>query len=742
MTGTSDARHHQTATGESSYGQKPLSDDRYRQLVEATSQVVWRTTADGRTVAFEGWRALTGQSPEQSAGHGWLDAVHPDDRGPTMATVERSAAALTTFEQRYRLRLADGTYRWFLARGVPVTVDGALAEWVGMSIDIDDVVRREEETRFLSMASVALSESLDERATLETLARLAVEHLADGCMVTLIREDGTWEHVATRSRQEATAAFVIEMEQKYPLSPDSISGYPRAIRTGEPELVPLGAFDERILPQIAHDAEHLRLLQAIDMYSAMVVPLTARGRTTGAITLVLHGPGRRRAFDEADLALAADLGRRAALALDNARLLYTAETARTSAEAAAARISALQATTAALSTALTPEEVAHVVVDEGLRALGAQAGAVAFVDDDRARLRLIASAGYAEKAVQQFQFIPLDAHFPLSDAARTGRTILLQTGEERDAVYPHLAELRRANGGGAMAALPLIAGDEVLGTIAFNFGERRHLADADIAFLYALARQCVQALERAQLYAAERQARSDAEAASAAKSQFLATMSHETRQPIHATIGWVELMELGLRGPLTTLQREDLARIRVNQRRLLDLISDILNFAKHEAGAVALSMDVVSATDVVQSLGPLLEPQFGAKGVVFDLQCPDTEVKFRGDRDRVVQICLNLASNALKATPLEGRVVVACAMADGRPIITVSDTGVGIPPDKLELIFEPFTQLGRSLNNPTDGGVGLGLAISRQLARAMGADVTARSTPGQGSVFTLSLAPA
>ena len=707
------------------------------------AQLVWRTDPSGNAIAFDGWSALTGRPDAEAKGHGWFDAVHPDDRAAVAATIARATDARSTFEQRYRLRLADGTYRWFLSRGVLAIDDaGVPIEWVGMAVEIDDVVRHEEANRFLSMASVALSESLDERATLDTLARLAVEHLADGCMVTLAREDRTWEHVATVSRAPATADLVTEMERKYPLAADSISGYPLAIRTGESELVPLGAFDERILPQIAHDAEHLRLLKAIDMYSAMVVPLTARGRTHGAITLVLHGPARRRPFDAADLALAADLGRRAALALDNARLFRSAERARASAEASAGRISALQTTTAALSTALTPDEVANVVVDEGLRALGAQAGAVAFVDDDGEHLQLIASAGYDARAVAEYQRIPLDSRFPLSDAARTGRTILLQTAEERDASYPHLAELRRANGGGAMAALPLISGDDVLGTIAFNFGERRQLADADIAFLYALSRQCVQALERARLYAAEREARGEAEAASAAKSQFLATMSHETRQPIHATIGWVELMELGLRGPLTDQQREDLGRIRLNQRRLLDLINDILDFAKHEAGAVALAMDVVDGRKVVESLSALLEPQFGAKGVALRIVAPVAEVLFRGDEERVVQICLNLASNALKATPAGGQVVVACAMRDGAACIDVADTGVGIPADKLEVIFEPFTQLGRSLNNPREGGVGLGLAISRQLARAMGGDVSAVSTPGAGSVFTLMLQPA
>lgn len=728
--------------GELQRGQRPLSDERYRLLVEATSQVVWRSDADGHALALQGWTAVTGQSADEARGLGWMKAVHPDDRASIARTVGGSKEEKGPFTLRHRFRLADGFYRWFLSRGVPVhDANGKVIEWVGMSVDIDEAVRHEEASRFLSLASVALSESLSERGTLNALARLAVELLADGCMITVVRDDGSWEQVATTSRDPAKAALVVEMEQRYPLPADSISGYPRAIRAGQPELVPLGAFDDEILPKIARDAEHLRLLRTLDMYSGLVVPLTARGRTRGAISLVLHGPSRRRPFDETDLELAVELGRRAGLALDNARLLDAAARARASAEAAAARISALQATTAALSTALTPEEVANVVIDEGLRALAAQAGSVAFVDETRTRLELIATAGYPEETVKPFRSIPLEMNFPLSDAARTGKTVLIQTAEDRDAFYPHLADLRRANGGGAMAALPLMAGSEVVGAIGFNFGGTRQLSDPDIAFLYALARQCVQALERAHLYAAERSARSDAEAASAAKSQFLATMSHETRQPIHATIGWVEMLEMELRGPLTPQQREDLKRIRVNQQRLLDLINDILSFAKNEASAVALTMTTANARVVIDSLAPLLEPQFSAKGVTLRIDGTEEEVLFRGDHDRVVQICLNLASNALKATPAGGSVVIGCRTHKGLPTITVTDTGVGIPADKVGVIFEPFTQLGRSLSSPSEGGVGLGLAISRQLARAMGADVTVESEVGAGSRFILTLAP-
>jgi signal transduction histidine kinase len=601
--------------------------------------------------------------------------------------------------------------------------------------------RREESLRFLSEASAALSESLDdERGTMETLGRLAIEHLADGCMITLAWPDGRWEHVVTVSREPERALLNVEVEHRFPLSPDAPAGYARVLRTGEAELIPPEAFHDDVLPKITANAEHLALLRRLDMYSGLCVPLTTRGRVLGAITLVLMGPVRRRPFDDADLELCRELGRRAALALDNARLFSAEHDARERAEQSAARIAALQATTAALSGALTPVEVAEAIVSSGVSALRAQAGSVASISADGAALEILASVGYSTEAVRNFFRTPLGTAFPLTDAARTREPIILHDAAERDQRYPHLAELRRANGGGAMAALPLLARDRLLGAMGLNFPDGRVLSDEDFAFIDAIARQCAQALDRARLYAAEQEARAEAEAASAAKSQFLATVSHETRQPIHATIGWVELMEMGLRGPLTDQQREDLARIRHNQRRLLDLINDILSFAKNEAGVVDFFVRDVDTAEVVAALEPLVGPQFAARSVVLHVDATRAPA-FRGDRDRAVQICLNLVTNALKASPDGGTVRVWTSddsEAERTVAIHVADTGAGIPTEKLELIFEPFTQLGRALNNPAEG-VGLGLAICRQLARAMGGDVLAQSTLGKGSIFTVRL---
>jgi signal transduction histidine kinase len=230
----------------------------------------------------------------------------------------------------------------------------------------------------------------------------------------------------------------------------------------------------------------------------------------------------------------------------------------------------------------------------------------------------------------------------------------------------------------------------------------------------------------------------EAEATSRTRSEFLAAMSHELRTPINATLGYTELMEMGVAGALTAQQREYLERIRRTQQHLLGIITDLLNYSRIEAGQVEYDLTPVPACDIIDAVLPMVEPQALTKGLeLLRGPCEDGLVAL-ADRAKAQQIVLNLLGNAVKFTPAGGTVTVTCGAEAARIVITVTDTGEGIEPDQHGAIFEPFVQLGRSLTSGHEG-TGLGLAISRDLARAMGGDLTVRSTPGEGAVFTLAL---
>jgi len=258
-----------------------------------------------------------------------------------------------------------------------------------------------------------------------------------------------------------------------------------------------------------------------------------------------------------------------------------------------------------------------------------------------------------------------------------------------------------------------------------------------------------QAEERAHQLAFEREARLEAEAASKAKSEFLAIMSHELRTPLNAVLGYSELIDLGISGPVTDQMREQIGRIRMSAIHLLGLVNDILDLAKVEAGRLQVSSGPCSTAETFAASIALIQPQAAARGLELTiLPGPEPSPVYRGDDERVRQILVNLLSNAVKFTSQGGRITAEIAtprapdpdtrLQASRSYVSfrVTDTGAGIPEDKLLSIFDPFVQ-AESGHSRSREGSGLGLTISRRLARLMGGDLTVKSEMGKGSTFTL-----
>ncbi|MEP7066810.1 MAG: PAS domain S-box protein [Gemmatimonadota bacterium] len=230
----------------------------------------------------------------------------------------------------------------------------------------------------------------------------------------------------------------------------------------------------------------------------------------------------------------------------------------------------------------------------------------------------------------------------------------------------------------------------------------------------------------------------EAEVANRGKGEFLAAMSHELRTPLNAIGGYAELIAMGIGGPITEQQQEYLSRIRSSQQHLLGIITDLLNFSRIEAGQVTYSLGPVPVQQILDGVLPLILPQAQLKNIALSSGPVSPQIVATADVLKAEQIVLNLMSNAIKFTSVGGTVAVRCAAEGDCVLIMVEDSGIGIAREKLVSIFEPFVQLGRSRTSQHEG-TGLGLSISRDLARAMGGDVTVTSTVGSGSTFTLTL---
>jgi PAS domain S-box-containing protein len=293
-------------------------------------------------------------------------------------------------------------------------------------------------------------------------------------------------------------------------------------------------------------------------------------------------------------------------------------------------------------------------------------------------------------------------------------------------------EMLRTLGPRSYICVPLAARGHTFGALSLVFSDSgRRYTPVELELARELAARASAAVDNARLY-------QEAGGANKAKAEFLAMMSHELRTPLNAISGYAELLEMGIHGPLTDEQRQDVARIQRNQRHLLALVNDVLNFARVEAGNVHYDIRCVELAPILADAESAIRPQLRARGLAYLERLAAGRLFVIADAEKVLQILLNLLSNAVKFTEAGGNVTLSTEADQETIRIAVTDTGRGIPPDKLAVIFEPFVQIDRGLTRSMEGA-GLGLSISANLAKEMRGQLSVASSEGQGTTFTLVL---
>jgi PAS domain S-box-containing protein len=684
-----------------------LTDRGYRKFVEATHAIVWTTDADGRPNADSpSWRSFTGQTEEEWRGlRGW-EPVHPDDQPKLRVDWPRAKAEKSVFESEFRLLRRDGTYVWMAARAVPfLHPDGSVREWFGVTFDIS--ARK--------AAELERAEALER----ERSARLSAEH-AESLLTTTLRSIG-----------DAVIATDLEGRVTFmnPIA-EALTGFAFREARGRPLSDVFSIANEETRRPLANPVERV-------LREAVIVGLANH-------TVLVRPDGREVPIDDSAAPIRDPDGTMLGVVMVfRDATLEKLEVAR--------RGFLVRAGEALISSEDYRDSLATVAQLAVPRL--ADWCAVEVLEPGTGRLRQLAVAHVDPAKVSLARELAL--RYPADPAAPTGAPNVVRTG--RSELYPEIPrelldagaiddEHRRiihSLGLRSAMVVPLRGRERVFGAITFAYAESyRRYAEEDLAVAEELARRAAVVIERRKLeeerqtlLERERTAREQAEIANRAKDDFLATVSHELRNPLNAMLGWTKLLlqkeqPAEIRHPLETIER--------NARAQARLIEDVLDVSRIISGKLRLDLGQVSVREIVDDAIEAVRSGAEAKGITLTVEV-ESGLELRADQVRLQQIVSNLVSNAVKFTQAGGRVSVEALQVASNVRIGVRDTGEGIDAALLRTIFEPFRQADPSTAR-RHGGLGLGLAIVQQLVHAHGGSVRAESPgKGRGATFTVDL---
>jgi PAS domain S-box-containing protein len=669
---------------------------------------------------------LLGRPREALVGARTADVVPPGvDREQRMGEL-RSAGNMTG---EGPILLPDGT-----VRRVEFGAVANVSPGVHLSIfrDIEDRKRAEEAQRFLDQASTLLVASLDHDGMLAALVKLAVPHVADWAAVDLLEDDGSFRRVAVAHVDPAKVVFANELRAREQPSLDDPSGVGAVVRTGKAELVER-VTDKLLVEAAGEDPDLLERIRGLGLVSGMTVPLRACGKVIGAISFV--SAESRRRYGPADLAFAQELSRRAGYAVENARYVRDLELANQIKDVFLRRAAHLQATATTLVRADSVAAIARAFASDDPASPVAAHGWSLFARSGD-RLELVAATRGAHGTALAWSGVELATDNPLAEAARTGRSVWIESTAELTARYPGLpASAVRADLHGR-AVIPLQAGDQSIGVMGVVFDAPRVFDADERAYLTAVANLWGQALHRARLAEAEREAiRRALEAETLAtrkKDEFLAMLGHELRNPLAPIVTATSLLRV--RGRATNRELEILDR---QARHMVRLVDDLLDISRITSGKLALRRGRVEIAEVVAQAMESTSPIFEERHIRLFSELPLTPLVVDADRERLVQVVGNILVNAAKFTPAGKAVHVSGGTSDGEVTIVVRDEGRGIEPELLPRVFELFSQ-GRQGSDRANGGLGLGLAIAQSIAVAHNGRIELAS-PGAGRGTTVTI---
>jgi PAS domain S-box-containing protein len=695
---------------------------------------------------------LFGYDSLQAAGNqiDAMDLVHPDDRERLARTVMKYISGDTKhYEVEHRLRHRDGSYRWVLSRGVALRDgSGKAIRLTGTTVDITDRKRAEQRlhesersltaelagmTR-LQEVSTRLVQAGDSTSLLEEIvdAAIAITAADMGNIQLLDRDTGTLKIVASRGFEEPFLKFFGTVR-------GSQGACGAALQSGERVVVE----DVTTSPAFVGTTS-LDVALAAGVRAVQSTPLLCRsGRILGMLST--HYRVQRRPADR-DLRVLDLLARQAADWIERTQHEDERKRVQKTLEEDLADSRLL----AEISTRLIPEgdidELLHEIIRAAIAVTDADMGTIQLLETGENELRLLAWKGFEEPYIHLFHHVRLSTHTPAASALETARReVVPDLARSSFGVGTRSGAEMGSAGVRAMQSTPLISrSGRPLGVISTYWRELHDCTDRALRLMDLLARQAADLIERSQVEAerqalleSERRARAESERAARLKDDFLATLSHELRSPLNAILGWAQLIKAASEDQSKVLRGVEV--IDRNARAQAQLIGDLLDLSRIITGKMRLNVHRVELPVVIDAAIEAVRPAAAARGIRIDSVIEPIAQPVHGDATRLQQVLWNLLSNAVKFTSEGGRVQVVLARVNSRVEILVSDTGKGIRPDFLPHVFERFRQ-GDASAAREHGGLGIGLALVKQLIELHGGEVRAASAgEGKGSTFTVRL---
>jgi PAS domain S-box-containing protein len=669
---------------------------------------------------------------DRMAEYSQYEGFHPNGR-PYEAHEWPMARSLRTGErvdgEEVDIVTFEGARRVVRLSSAPILdSSGRVVAAVSTMFDITKRRRLEEASAFLDEASRLLASSFDYNATLLATARLTVRRVVDYCAVHLVSKDGkTIRRVALVTSDAEANGSAQEFEERHPIDIDAAHPAAEVIRSGKSQLMP--EVTDEILEQIARESGEIELLRRLELHSGMAAPLVVRGKTLGSLLLLSKAPAWN--YTSEDIALAEELARRAALAVDNAELFAAVSDAERRAWFLA---EAAQTLSFSLEYAETLHHVVRLAVpffaDCTVAYVVNQKGVIQQVEvahRDPAKEPLIEEAG------QIYRPGPENEASTIMRAVRSGEAVLI------DDVTPELVDsfgfepkvretFDEILAPVSWIAVPLVARGETLGAVLFISSEsgRRYGPD-DVSLAQQLASRAALAVQNAMLF-------ENVHEALRTRDEVLAIVSHDLRNPLNTIAMTSQFL---LETPCDAVRlKKHLAVIRRAEERMDRLIQDLLDVARIEAGkSLSIQERLEQPQELVREAHEAFAAQAREKGIRFEYRAAPGLPLVSVDRGRILQVLSNLIGNAVKFTPRGGRVEVSASAVDGEVQVSVRDTGPGIAPQERERIFLPFWQAKRA----TRTGAGLGLAISRGIIEQHGGRIWVDSEVDHGTVVSFSL---